>query len=256
MHADAFLSFQEVELAFEPGKPAVRDLNLAIESGEILSLVGPSGCGKSTLLRMIAGLERPTAGHLQLDGKSPGARNASLRIGYVFQEPHLLPWRTVRDNIRLPLELQGVSYEEQQAEVDQVLDLIELSPADGDKFPRMLSGGMRMRVSLARALVTRPQVLLMDEPFAALDDVIRQQLNEEVLRIWKEKELTTLFVTHHVPEAVFLSQRVLVMSPGPGTIVESIEIPFRYPRKWELRSTQEFAELTGTVGNVLRENAS
>ena len=269
-----------VEMQFASGQLGVRDVNLAVWRGELISLVGPSGCGKSTLLRMIAGLMTPTAGTLTAigvsgtalaAGVSPGSIDftppvasaipltnsaaKSPRTAFVFQDSNLLPWRTVFDNIRLPLELRGVAFEQQRSAVENSLKLIGLKPDDATKRPRMLSGGMRMRVSLARALVTQPELLLLDEPFAALDDLLRQQLNEELLRIWTEQRWTGVFVTHNVAEAVFLSQRVLVMSKSPGTIIADIAVPFDHPRDPELRSTPEFAKLTGEVSRRLREAA-
>ncbi len=270
-----------VEMRFASGQFGVRDVSLSVRRGELISLVGPSGCGKSTLLRMIAGLLSPTGGTLSVRGRegeapaepSSGANNrrssqrlggslalpatasADPRIAFVFQDSNLLPWRSVFDNIRLPLELRGVPIDEQRTAVESSLKLIGLKPADSAKRPRMLSGGMRMRVSLARALVTRPELLLLDEPFAALDDLLRQQLNEELLRIWTEQRWTGIFVTHNVAEAVFLSQRVLVMSKSPGRLVADIAVPFEHPRDPELRSSPEFAKLTGEVSRCLRDAA-
>ncbi len=240
-----------VEMRFPSGQFGVRDVSLNVRRGELISLVGPSGCGKSTLLRMIAGLMAPTGGTLSVQA---GSANHS-RTAFVFQDSNLLPWRTVFDNIRLPLELRGAAWAEQLAAVESSLKLIGLKPEDAVKRPRMLSGGMRMRVSLARALVTKPELLLLDEPFAALDDLLRQQLNEELLRIWTEQRWTGVFVTHNVAEAVFLSQRVLVMSKSPGTIIADIAVPFGHPRDLDLRSTAEFAKLTGEVSRRLREAA-
>ena len=240
-----------VEMRFASGQLGVRDVSLSVRRGELIALVGPSGCGKSTLLRMIAGLMSPTSGSLQVNAGS----NGDSRTAFVFQDSNLLPWRSVFDNIRLPLELRGESFEKQQAAVEDSLKLIGLKPSDSAKRPNMLSGGMRMRVSLARALVTQPELLLLDEPFAALDDLLRQQLNEELLRIWTEQRWTGLFVTHNVAEAVFLSQRVLVMSKSPGTFIADIAVPFEHPRDPDLRSTAEFAKLTGEVSRKLREAA-
>ncbi|RLT04497.1 MAG: ABC transporter ATP-binding protein [Planctomycetota bacterium] len=238
-------------MRFASEQLGVRDVNLAVRHGELISLVGPSGCGKSTLLRMIAGLMSPTGGELRVQAGSAD----DSRTAFVFQDSNLLPWRSVFDNIRLPLELRGASFAEQQVAVESSLQLIGLKPDDAAKRPRMLSGGMRMRVSLARALVTHPELLLLDEPFAALDDLLRQQLNEELLRIWAEQRWTGIFVTHNVAEAVFLSQRVLVMSKSPGTFVADIAVPFEHPRDSDLRSTPEFAKLTGEVSRSLREAA-
>lgn len=237
-----------VEMRFASGQLGVRGVNLTVRRGEFVSLVGPSGCGKSTLLRMIAGLMTPTNGELHV-------QVSDSRTAFVFQDSNLLPWRSVLDNIRLPLELRGEPFDKQRAAVEESLKLIGLKPDDATKRPRMLSGGMRMRVSLARALVTHPELLLLDEPFAALDDLLRQQLNEELLRIWAKQRWTGIFVTHNVAEAVFLSQRVLVMSQSPGTLVADIAVPFEHPRDADLRSTPEFAKLTGEVSHHLREAA-
>lgn len=237
---------------FDGGQKTLDGVDVSIESGQFVSLVGPSGCGKSTFLRMIAGLAMPTVGRLTLGGRSPAeARHAGQRVAFVFQEPRLLPWRNVVDNISLPLELDGVPVAERRQAALRSLDLIGLSGRDGGKFPSMLSGGMRMRVSLARALVTNPTVLLLDEPFGALDDMLRQQLNEELLRIWKIQKWTALFVTHNVSEAVFLGQRVLVMSRSPGRIVDDVPVTFPQ-REPGLRAEPDFARLTGVVSGRLR----
>lgn len=248
MSHDISVHATRLEMRFASGQLGVSDVNLVVRRGEFVSLVGPSGCGKSTLLRMVARLMSPTGGELRADVN--GSRTA-----FVFQDSNLLPWRSVFDNIRLPLELRGEPFDEQRAAVESSLKLIGLKPDDSTKRPRMLSGGMRMRVSLARALVTHPELLLLDEPFAALDDLLRQQLNEELLRIWTEQRWTGIFVTHNVAEAVFLSQRVLVMSQSPGTFVADIAVPFSHPRDPDLRSTPEFAKLTGEVSRSLREAA-
>lgn len=243
-------------MAFGGAPPSLKDVSLSICAGEFVSLVGPSGCGKSTMLRLIAGLLSPTGGALTLQKLSPmAARKSEIRMAFVFQDPTLLPWRTVVENIRLPLELQKVRAERHGPLIASALKLIGLRDDDLGKRPRNLSGGMRMRVSLARALVTEPQLLLLDEPFAALDDMLRQQLNEELARIWREKQWTGLFVTHNVAEAVFLSQRVAIMSRRPGRIAADIRVPFPYPRTAELRGTAEFARLTAEVSAKLREAA-
>ena len=238
------------------GQDALRGVSLTIPRGQFVSLLGPSGCGKSTLLRLIAGLLTPTTGTLTVAERAPAeARTTSTRMAFVFQDPTLLPWRTVAQNLRLPLELQGVPAAEHDAWIASALRLIGLNAGDAHKRPRMLSGGMRMRVSLARALVTSPELLLLDEPFAALDDVLRQQLNEELVRLWREKNWTAVFVTHNVSEAVFLSERVIVMSSRPGTLVADVPIPFAYPRTPELRGTAEFARMTAELSARLREAA-
>ncbi|PQO35161.1 ABC transporter ATP-binding protein [Blastopirellula marina] len=226
--------------------------DLTIDRGQFVSLVGPSGCGKSTLLRLIAGLEEATAGELVIDQQPP----AKTQTAFVFQDPTLLPWRTTHDNIRLPLELLGQADAQHLAKIPSAIRLVGLRDEDSRKLPRMLSGGMRMRVSLARALVTDPQVLLLDEPFAALDDILRQQLNEELLAIWKQRGWTGVFITHNVAEAVFLSQRVLVMSARPGRIIADVPIEFDAPRNADLRATAEFAAQCGVVSHHLRKGAA
>jgi NitT/TauT family transport system ATP-binding protein len=182
--------------------------------------------------------------------------NHPPRRAYVFQEANLLPWRNVLQNVALPLELSGLTRRERQRAACEALDISGLAPGDAGKRPRMLSGGMRMRASLARALVTQPDVMLLDEPFAALDDISRQQLNEELLRLWLQQQWSAVFVTHHVAEAVFLSQRVLVMSQRPGRLIADIRIPFSYPRSVQLRATAEFARTTGLIAEHLRTIAA
>lgn len=244
-------------MSYGDALPSLADIDLSVAKGEFVSIVGPSGCGKSTLLRLVAGLRTATAGQLTVDGDEPG--DSPTTAAFVFQEPNLLPWRNVAGNVRLPLELDRSSRAANNADskelVDQTIRLVGLSLDDAAKRPSELSGGMRMRVSLARALVTDPEIMLLDEPFAALDDILRQQLNEELQRLWWSKRWTGLFVTHNVSEAVFLSQRVLVMSRSPGTILESINVPFDFPRSPELRADPEFARLTGVVSGHLRRAA-
>ena len=252
--SDLMIRAQDLGIRFGNSQPVLQQVDLQIQANEFISLVGPSGCGKSTLLRLVAGLLDPTEG--ELVGSLGGEEAATSQQGFVFQDPTLLPWRTVRDNIRLPLELQGASRNEQAEAVSRSLELIGLQPTDAGKYPRMLSGGMRMRVSLARALVMQPRLLLLDEPFAALDDMLRQQLNEELLGIWQEHPCTAMFVTHNVAEAVFLSQRVLVMGKEPGRIVDVIDVPFAYPREPDLRVEVEFAQLVGKVAASLRESVT
>ncbi|MFG0295245.1 MAG: ABC transporter ATP-binding protein [Maioricimonas sp. JB045] len=238
-----------LELTFDGGHQALADVNFRIDAGEFVSIVGPSGCGKSTLLRLVAGLLTPTAGTLDV---ATTARD-DHRTAFVFQDPRLLPWRSVTANVRLPLELLGRNGPDAAATIASTLDLVGLAGDDAAKSPRMLSGGMRMRVSLARALVTDPTLFLLDEPFGALDDIIRQRLNEDLVTIWQRRRPTTLFVTHNVSEAVFLSQRVLVMTPGPGRIAAEFTVPFDLPRPPELRADARFAQLTGEVSAMLRE---
>ncbi len=245
------LSGDAVGLEFAGGIRALSGVTFGIERGEFVSIVGPSGCGKSTLLRLVSGLLDPTEGTVQTAGHA--ARDVKERrdVGFVFQQPTLLPWRTVEQNVALPGELGPSPKRIDPARVRAALELVGLSDF-ARVFPHQLSGGMQMRVSLARALVTEPGVLLMDEPFAALDEITRQKLNEDLLGLWARDQWTGLFVTHNVTEAVFLSQRVFVMSARPGRIVEELAIPFAYPRAPELRATAEFAALSGRVSAALR----
>ncbi len=241
------ISINDLCVSFR-NEPVLQDISLTFSSGSFTSIVGPSGCGKSTLLRSVSSLVQPTTGSVDLNiGQQSGG------TAFVFQSPNLLPWRDVVQNIRLPLELHGESAETQEQRTSECLDLVGLLKQDRGKLPRMLSGGMQMRVSLARALVTNPEVLLLDEPFAALDDILRQQLNEELLRLWAAKHWTTLFVTHNVSEAVYLAQRVVVMSSRPGGVANVIDVPFEYPRPASLRASAEFASLAGHVSEELRE---
>jgi len=247
------LELRSASLRYDQSPWILRDVSLQVRQGEFVSLLGPSGCGKSSLLRLAAGLVEPSSGAVFVRGQPACQyRQAQHGIALVFQEPRLLPWRNVAQNIALPLELLHAPRAEQQRLVQASLGLIGLRAADAGKYPRMLSGGMRMRVALARALVTEPKVLLLDEPFAALDDLLRQQLNEELLRIWRQRGTTNVFVTHNISEAVFLSQRVVIMQGHPGRIQAEIEVPFDYPRSHALRATAEFASLAGKVSGILR----
>lgn len=226
---------------FPSGVQALHGLDLEIGRGQFVSIVGPSGCGKSTFLRLVAGLDEPTSGELRVEGHDP------LGLAFVFQDATLLPWRSVAHNITLPLELRREAAAERVAQTLELVGLTDFAAA----YPAQLSGGMRMRVSIARALVTRPQILLLDEPFGALDEITRQRLNEELLRLWQEDHWTSLFVTHNVSEAVFLSQRVLVMSARPGRILADIPIPFPYPRSAYLRSAPEFIRIANGISRQL-----
>ena len=231
----------ELNKHFPSGVQALRDLNLEIGRGQFVSIVGPSGCGKSTFLRLVAGLDAPTSGELRVEGHDP------LGLAFVFQDATLLPWRSVAHNITLPLELRREAAAERVAQTLELVGLTDFAAA----YPAQLSGGMRMRVSIARALVTRPQILLLDEPFGALDEITRQRLNEELLRLWQEDRWTGLFVTHNVSEAVFLSQRVLVLSARPGHLLADIPIPFPYPRSAYLRSDPELVRLASEISRQL-----
>jgi NitT/TauT family transport system ATP-binding protein len=245
------ITAQHLGVTFSGQHLTLEDICFDCPPGAFVTLVGPSGCGKSTLLRCLAGLQSPTTGRVGF----PAAEDRPPKRAYVFQDANLLPWRTVRDNIALPLELQGLSRAERRRLADQALRIVGLAASDDHKRPRMLSGGMRMRVSLARAVVTEPEVMLLDEPFAALDDISRQQLNDELMRLWLQQRWSAVFITHNVAEAVYLSERVLVMSRRPGRIVADISIPFTYPRCLELRATAEFAQITGLVADQLRSAA-
>jgi len=239
---------ERVSRRFAGGVLALHEVSLHLHRGQFVAVVGPSGCGKSTLLRLIAGLDTASAGTLTVAGATPlEARRAGCDLAYVFQDATLLPWRTVAGNVRLPLELRRGPDPDAVASALRLVGLEDFAEA----FPRQLSGGMRMRVSLARALVTRPHLLLLDEPFGALDEITRQRLNEELLRLWESERWTTVFVTHHVYEAVYLSQRVLVMSARPGTLTADLEVPFAHPRHPSLRATPAFHALADEVSALL-----
>jgi len=252
MSDENYLQMDGVSLRFPTGVVALDRVDLTVPRGEFLGIVGPSGCGKSTLLRVVAGLIAPTAGRVAVAGAEVGAaRRARRAVAFVFQSATLLPWRTVVRNVQLPLELRGRLAPEQRAHIDETIDLVGLSYFR-NSYPHQLSGGMQMRVSLARALVTRPELLLLDEPFGALDDITRQRLNEELLALWERDRFTALFVTHNVAEAAFLTGRTVVMSPRPGRIVSEHVIPFAHPRGPELRASAEFAHLSGEIAASLR----
>jgi len=241
-----------LSVVYRPNVRALDDISFQIDAGEFVSIVGPSGCGKSTLLRLVAGLVQPTAGELSVGGLPPAkARRSAARLSVVFQDATLLPWRSVTANVQLPLELSGSSRIRSKALVGHVLNMVGLADF-ARRYPNELSGGMRMRASLARALVTDPDLLLLDEPFGALDDLTRQLLNEELSALWTARRWTGIFITHNISEAVFLSQRVLVMSARPGRIVADIRVPFASPRRAELRAQADFAHLTGEVSARLR----
>ena len=245
------IEVRELGLIFPGGVKALRAATFEVRQGEFVALVGPSGCGKSTLLRVLAGLVDSSAGEVRVGGEPPGkARRRDL--GFVFQQPALLPWRTVADNIRLPGELHGQQLP--PARVEQLVRMVGLSGFE-KAYPRQLSGGMRMRVSVARALGKAPKLLLLDEPFGAVDEITRQRLNEELLGLWEQARWSAVFVTHSVFEAVFLSSRVLVMSARPGRIVEHLAVPFAYPRSASLRAAPDFARLCGQVSASLARAA-
>ena len=239
---DVLVRLDHVRHTFANGATALADVSLDVHRGDFLSLVGPSGCGKSTIMRMIAGLTRPSGGRIEIAHDSDSRQPVSV----VFQDATLLPWRSVLANVALPLELGGVRRREREEAARAAIELVGLG-GHTKALPRQLSGGMRMRVSIARALVVHPPLLLMDEPFGALDEITRQQLQSELLRIWSQERCTIVFVTHNVTEAVFLSTGIAVMTPSPGEIAQTFEVPMGYPRADELRTSPEF---TGVVASV------
>jgi NitT/TauT family transport system ATP-binding protein len=230
---------------------ALKDVSLDIGEGEFVSFIGPSGCGKTTFLRCIAGLEQPTGGTLSVNGMTPDEARRKRAYGYVFQAAGLYPWRTISGNIRLPLEIMGMPRGEQAEHVNKVLQLVDLD-GFGEKYPWQLSGGMQQRASIARALAFDAEILLMDEPFGALDEIVRDRLNEELLRLWRRTGKTIGFVTHSIPEAVYLSTKIVVMSPRPGRISEVIDSPFGQDRPLEIRDSAEFIEIAHRVREGLR----
>jgi NitT/TauT family transport system ATP-binding protein len=230
---------------------ALKDVNLTINKGEFVSFIGPSGCGKTTFLRCIAALEHPTGGTLTVNGMEPDEARKRRAYGYVFQAAGLYPWRTIAGNVKLPLEIMGFSKAEQEEKVRKVLELVELS-GFGGKFPWQLSGGMQQRASIARALAFDADILLMDEPFGALDEIVRDRLNEELLKLWSRTEKTIGFVTHSIPEAVYLSTKIVVMSPRPGRITDVIDSPLPRERPLDIRDSREFIEIAHRVREGLR----
>ncbi|MGR3343785.1 MAG: ABC transporter ATP-binding protein [Paracoccaceae bacterium] len=230
---------------------ALKDVNLSINKGDFVSFIGPSGCGKTTLLRVFAALEAPTAGEVTVNGMSPDAARRARAYGYVFQAAGLYPWRTIAGNVRLPLEIIGFSRAEQAERVAKVLDLVDLTGFE-KKFPWQLSGGMQQRASIARALAFDADILLMDEPFGALDEIVRDHLNGQLLELWARTRKTIAFVTHSIPEAVYLSTRIVVMSPRPGRITDVIESPLPKERPLNIRDSTEFIDLAHRVREGLR----
>ncbi len=230
---------------------ALKDVNLEIGKGDFVSFIGPSGCGKTTFLRVIAGLEEPTSGQITVNGMSPDEARRARAYGYVFQAAGLFPWRTIAGNVKLPLEIMGFPRAEQEERVKKVLQLVDLQGFE-KKFPWQLSGGMQQRASIARALAFDADILLMDEPFGALDEIVRDHLNEQLLKLWARTEKTIAFVTHSIPEAVYLSTKIVVMSPRPGRIHDVIESPLPRERPLDIRDTPEFLEVAHRVREGLR----
>jgi NitT/TauT family transport system ATP-binding protein len=230
------------EQVYPNGTRALTPVSLTIEKGEFVTLLGPSGCGKSTLLKMIAGLLEPSDGRILLSRKPVQEANADHQLSFVFQEATLMPWATVEANVRLPLDLAGVPKAVSTPRVMEALQLVGLSKF-AQQRPRELSGGMQMRVSIARGLVTQPQLLLMDEPFGALDEITRNRLDADLLKLWQQQGLTVVFVTHSITEAVYLSSRVIMMAARPGRVVEDLRINAPYPRDDAFRTSPEFNEM-------------
>lgn len=231
---------------------ALQNINLSVQPGEFISLIGPSGCGKSTLLRLIADLIQPSDGDLKINSKSPHQARVDRDYGMVFQAATLYEWRTVAKNVQLPLEIMGYPAHVRKTRAQEMLDLVELGKF-GKHYPWQLSGGMQQRVAIARALAFEPSLLLMDEPFGALDEFTRERMNMELLRIWERTNITVIFVTHSIPEAVFLSSRVVVMSPRPGRITQVVDVDLPYPRVFETRELPRYFELVTSVREHLRD---
>lgn len=239
---DAALTFRGVSKTFPDGTNALAPVDLTVREGEFVTVVGPSGCGKSTILKIASGLIPATEGDIEL---------ADDNVGYVFQDATLLPWRTVRRNVELFAELHGIDAAERTVRAEEAIDLVGLNGFE-KHHPKRLSGGMKMRVSLARSLVLQPKLFLFDEPFGALDEITRERLQEELLKLFVSEGFAGLFITHSLYEAVFLSTRVLVMSPRPGRFVAEFDVPFDYPRTDEMRFDPEFARISGEVSAALR----
>jgi NitT/TauT family transport system ATP-binding protein len=232
---------------------ALSDVNLDIGRGEFVSFIGPSGCGKTTFLRVIADLERPTSGSITVNGTTPADARRNRAYGYVFQAPALYPWRTIEQNVSLPLEIMGLS--DRAARIERTLDLVNLKGFE-KKYPWQLSGGMQQRASIARALSFDADLLLMDEPFGALDEIVRDHLNSELLKLWARTQKTIAFVTHSIPEAVYLSTKIVVMSPRPGRVTDVIESDLPAERPLDIRETPEFLRLAARVRDGLRAGHS
>ena len=251
---EAVVSASALDLTFQTNDGpihALKGVDLEISKGEFVSFIGPSGCGKTTFLRVVAGLEHPTGGAISVNGMTPDQARQARAYGYVFQAAGLYPWRTIAGNVRLPLEIMGFSKAEMAERVGRVLDLVDLAGFE-KKFPWQLSGGMQQRASIARALAFDADILLMDEPFGALDEIVRDHLNEQLLSLWARTEKTIGFVTHSIPEAVYLSTKIVVMSPRPGRITDVIDSPLPRERPLDIRDTPEFLEVAHRVREGLR----
>ena len=254
VNSGSVIAAKELSLTFQTNDGpvhALKDVSLEIGKGEFVSFIGPSGCGKTTFLRCVAALEEPTGGTLTVNGMSPDEARRARAYGYVFQAAGLYPWRTIAGNIRLPLEIMGYDKAEAEERIERVLELVDLG-GFGKKFPWQLSGGMQQRASIARALAFDADILLMDEPFGALDEIVRDRLNEELLELWARTGKTIGFVTHSIPEAVYLSTKIVVMSPRPGRITDVIDSPLPAERPLEIRDSREFIEVAHRVRDGLR----
>ncbi len=254
MSGEAVIEAKNLGLTFQTNDGpvhALKDVDLTIGRGDFVSFIGPSGCGKTTFLRCVAALEHPTAGTLTVNGMTPDEARRRRAYGYVFQAAGLYPWRTIGANVRLPLEIMGYSKADQEERVRKTLELVDLAGFE-KKFPWQLSGGMQQRASIARALAFDADILLMDEPFGALDEIVRDRLNEELLGLWARTGKTIGFVTHSIPEAVYLSTKIVVMSPRPGRITDVIDSPLPKERPLDIRDSREFLEIAHRVREGLR----
>ncbi len=256
MAAQAVIDARDLSLTFTTADGpvyALQGINLTVNDGDFVSFIGPSGCGKTTLLRVIADLEQATAGTISVNGMSPAQARMARAYGYMFQAPALYPWRTVEKNVGLPLEIMGTA--DAASRVKRNLELVNLAGFE-KKFPWQLSGGMQQRVSIARALAVEPKLLLMDEPFGALDEIVRDKLNQQLLELWAATKKTVVFVTHSIPEAVFLSSKIVVMSPRPGRIIDVIETNLPANRTLDIRETPEFLKIAHRVREGLKAGHS
>ncbi|WP_424940572.1 ABC transporter ATP-binding protein [Aliiroseovarius sp. S253] len=256
--SDTVIKAENLDLTFQTNDGpvhALKDVSLDIKKGDFVSFIGPSGCGKTTFLRCMADLETPTGGTITVNGVTPHEARQSRAYGYVFQHAGLYPWRTIGRNVRLPLEIMGYSKADQDERIKRVLELVDLAGFE-KKFPWQLSGGMQQRASIARALAFDADILLMDEPFGALDEIVRDHLNEQLLKLWAKTQKTICFVTHSIPEAVYLSTKIVVMSPRPGRISDVIECPLPAERPLDIRDTQEFLDVAHRVREGLRAGHS
>jgi len=254
----AVVSAQNLGLTFQTNDGpvhALSNVDLTVSKGDFVSFIGPSGCGKTTFLRVIADLEKPTSGTITVNGMTPENARLARSYGYVFQAPALYPWRTIENNIALPLEIMGYDAAERKSRIERTLDLVNLT-GFGQKFPWQLSGGMQQRASIARALAFDADLLLMDEPFGALDEIVRDHLNEQLLKLWERTNKTICFVTHSIPEAVYLSTKIVVMSPRPGRVTDVIESTLPRERPLDIRETPEFLAIAHRVREGLRAGHS